>query len=143
MQLAPSSIAMAPSDLQSVADVVQPSKLFNAADARFDLALDAVGVRGSGAAPTVRDSQNAVYHALAGVRLLRSTLVPSTPFYQRQLAATAIGHAGDAVRALTQYEQLVRPLADADLDAGRVPLGALASLDEARAALFAAASRLG
>lgn len=142
MQLASVTSVAMPTDVASSTDVVPPSQLFALAGTRFYAALEALSLDVAGPVPDARATQASIYQALSGVRLLRSTLVPSTPFHQRQAAASAIDDAQGAVHALSTYERFVARVADGDLVPDRMPDAVLELLEQARSGFASASNRI-
>jgi hypothetical protein len=104
----PISIAATPTPLGTVGtldtnDVVSPTRLLELARDRFELSLASLGMRGRGNAPSGHVTVLALNQVEAGVRSLRSVLVPTSTFELRARAASAIDQAKVATDLLRDY----------------------------------------
>jgi hypothetical protein len=114
-----------------------PSQLFDYARNRFAVSLSTLQVGGRGIAPSVHVTTLAMQQMDAGVRLLKSSLVPSTPFEMRARAASAIDQVAEVTSLLQRYRTSVVPFEDRSPRRTELQPSALLWLDSARARLQA------
>lgn len=143
MQLVtPTVLAAMPASASSAADVVAPTRLFAIAVDRLGTAEATLRIGGPGAVPTASVTTLALRELEAGVRTLHSTLVPSTPFHQRQAALGSIDQAQRAISLLETYRTDVEPLGTETLRRGDLQAGTLVMLDDARERIRSAIARI-
>ena len=146
MQLAPLTSVMAPMDVDSAyrsTDIVPPSKLFAVANAHFTHALSLLDVpEDATVVPDTTAATLAAGDAAAGIRMLRSVLVPGTAFPQRQAAVAALGWAQTGAELISRYAAEVAELGQGPLEVTDVPIATLRVLADARERLVAASARL-
>lgn len=135
MQPAPPIAVVSPAHAHAAYDVVSPSKLFTLAETRFNVALRVVGNGDLDWVPSSLAASVAIREAQGGIGALKSVLVPSTPWGPRQIAATALLHARRAVDQLEEFSAIMASRGEGPFRREDAPLGSLAHLDTARAAL--------
>lgn len=142
MELAPSIAPAVPTAASGRSDAVSPSRLFAFARDRFGIARDALRIGGPGSVPTGIVAALAIAEVGAGMRALRSAVVPATPFHQRQQALAALEQARAGAGFLQAYRDAVAALGDGPLRHDDLPVGALHQLSEGRDRLAHAIMRL-
>lgn len=142
MQLASPIASFQPAVVAGAADLVSPARLFAIAGDRLRTASSALRIGGPGAAPTAGVTTLAIREVEAGVRALRSTLVPTTPFHHRAVAIGSIEQATSAIALLDEYRAAVSPLGDVAIRRGDLSVATLTLLDDATSRLVSSITRL-
>lgn len=95
------------SDANPPSSIVPPAQLFTIAGSRFIHAFRDLEVGDGTSLPDAKSAELAIVQAESGVRILGSTLVPTTPIGQRRQATAAIESAKQAIASLQLYQAFV------------------------------------
>jgi hypothetical protein len=143
VHIARTTVIATPTDSRTWDEVVSPSELFNAANGRLDTALAKLGSQDEVWAPDSVTTLLAERDVVAGMRILHSAIVPTTPERQREAAITALGDVQAGLDLLDGYIGQIREMGPGPHPREQVQSEALHLLDTARRRITSATALLG